>query len=101
MASTRASCVASRRAVARRLARARAFSESLSTPREYPVPIALTTPTLLAKIRGMATTRNLMTQEPDAELVAFMNDLRAAEVRNELRETTVEWGEDTRDRKST
>ena len=36
------------------------------------------------------------TQEPDAELVAFMNDLRAAEVRNELRETTIEWGEDTR-----
>ena len=35
------------------------------------------------------------TQAPDAELVAFMNDLRAAEVRNELRETTVEWGEDT------
>ena len=39
----------------------------------------------------------------DPELIAetrawfakAFNDLRAAEVRNELRETTVEWGEDT------
>lgn len=36
------------------------------------------------------------TQEPDAELVAFMAEMRAAEVVNELRETTVQWGEDTR-----
>jgi hypothetical protein len=34
-------------------------------------------------------------QDADLDLVALMNDLRAAEVRNELRETTVEWGEDT------
>lgn len=60
---------------------------------------------------GMTATA--YTQEPDLELVGWvaeideqsaldaalalaMADVRAAEVLNELRETTVEWGEDTR-----
>ena len=36
------------------------------------------------------------TQDPDTELAAWMAEMRAAEVVNELRETTVQWGEDTR-----
>ena len=36
------------------------------------------------------------TQAPDTELVAWLDEMRAAEVVNELRETTVQWGDDTR-----